>query len=702
MSLFEDHSNPRLRLGSALGAACLSAASALVLAPLAHAQGAADTLDPIRVGGARGVPAMTPVAPGLLSPGRESAEALRDVPGVSGSRMGGHGTDPAVRGLSQTRLNILLDGAYVHGACPNRMDPPTSYAPPAGYEAVTVIKGVQTLEYGGGGPGGTILFERETQPFVAGESLRGRAEAGFRGNSDTREVAGDLAAGGERGYLRALVSGTDAGNYEDGSGNPVRSSFAQRSGTLVLGYTPSAATRLEFTRERQDTDDVLFPGAGMDGVFADHDGYRLKFRTTGLSGPLADLKVEVYRSEVRHLMDNYTLRPEFVPPRPDLRAPSTSDTTGGRVVAQVDSGVGRWKLGLEVQNRDREAARFNDSMGGVLNSVLWPGVAIDQRGVFAELTHPWDDANRLVAGVRYDRVSAEAGDADRDPPGMPLSPNALYGLYYDGARAEDRDEDNWGGLVRLEHDLASGLGTLYAGFSRSVRTADASERFLGSNGMTPDDRWVGNPLIEPERHHQLEAGARLARGPWDVEASLFHNRVQDFILRDRFHGADPRLGNATVYRNVDATLWGGELELGYRWSRRWRGSLGLAYVEAENTSDDRAIAQTPPLEAVARVDYARGPWEAGVRVRAAATQTRVDADPATGSGLDVGETPGWAVLDLHGRYQVGAALWVDFGVDNLLDKTYAQHLNRASAFDPTQVQVNEPGRSAWVRVAAEF
>ena len=49
-------------------------------------------------------------------------------------------------------------------------------------------------------------------------------------------------------------------------------------------------------------------------------------------------------------------------------------------------------------------------------------------------------------------------------------------------------------------------------------------------------------------------------------------------------------------------------------------------------------------------------------------------------------------------------LWValDAGIDNLFDKAYANHLNRANAFDPVQVQVNEPGRSFWARLTATF
>ena len=58
----------------------------------------------------------------------DGGEFLHQIPGVSMSRFGGRGLEPIIRGQSQTRLNVLLDGAYVHGGCPKRMDPPASWA----------------------------------------------------------------------------------------------------------------------------------------------------------------------------------------------------------------------------------------------------------------------------------------------------------------------------------------------------------------------------------------------------------------------------------------------------------------------------------------------------------------------------------------------------------------------------------------------
>ena len=589
------------------------------------------------------------------------------------------------------------------------MDPPTSYANTGNYEEVTVIRGVQTLEHGGGGSGGTVLFERVTKRFDGEEAMRGSVDTGYRGNHDTKQLGVDVAAGSATLFGRFLGSYTDAGNYEDGDGNEIRSSYQERGGTAILGYTPSDAIRADVSVERQETRDILFPGAGMDSHLADNDTVRFKYDTEQVGGAFTHVKAEVYRSEVEHVMDNYTLRPLTAPVR--MRAPSTSDTTGGRVVAELASGYGRWKVGIDTQRNDRDALRFNDSAmpAPVLNSVMWPGVEIDQTGIFAELTHDLDRRNRLTGGLRYDYVRSNASKADLDPPAMgmmnPLSPNQLYAIYYGGAQAARQSDHNVGGLLRYEHDLAGGNGTVYAGFSRSVRTPDATERYMASNGMMPSQNWVGNPNIEPEKHCQVELGLQLRSGDWEADGSVFYNDVSDYILRDRFVDTANPANKAEIYRNIDATLIGGEVRVGYRWSANWRSELGVAYIRAENDTDNRAIAQTPPLEGLVSLDYSAGNWDAGARIRAAASQDRVDTVSSTGvpgDGLDFGETSVWAVLDLYANYDINDSVSIDIGVDNLLDHTYAQHLNREDPSSGDQFQVNEPGRSAWVKLSAFF
>lgn len=628
-----------------------------------------------------------------LPAARELADRLREIPGVSGSRMGGHGTDPAIRGLGQNRINVLLDGAFVHGACPNRMDPPTAYAAALGYDRTTVVKGMRSLEYSGG-PGGTILMERVRPEFRRDQSWRGRVSAGLRSNGNGRELGADLAVGNGQRYLRLLGAVTDAGNYEDGRGDKVRSAYEERTLAVVAGLDVGAEGRLELSLEGQQLRDVLFAGAGMDAPKSDNRALRLKFEQDSF-GWFSHIRAELHHADVEHVMDNFSLR---TPPMASLRVPSSSETSSLRLTGEVQRDARTWRLGLDWSRNDREAVRKN-VMTGLPQSVLWPDVRISELGAFVELNQDLRDDTRLIAGLRFDRVRSRASAAEQQPAGMMLSPNALYDRYYDGAGARPVKDNHWGALLRLERELVRAPGMVYLGMSQTFRSADATERFLASDNMNPSSRWVGNPDIDPERHRQIELGMVVTHEGWQVDGALFHNWIGDYILRDRTNVPGD---NATIYRNVSVRMFGGELTARRHWSSGWGAELGAGYVHAENRSDNRPVAQTPPLEGVVAITYEAKQWLMGVRGRGAARQSRVDSDPLVGSGLDAGKTSAWGVLDFYARWSSPKERWrLDVGIDNMLDAHYAQHLNRASAFDPEQIQVNEPGRSVWIKLQTE-
>lgn len=648
-------------------------------------------------------PSTLSVEPGAISTGMpaDTGEWLRSLPGVSGRRLGGHGIDPVVRGQSDTRINVLLDGAYVHGGCPNRMDPPTSYAPLESYDRVTLLRGAQTVRYGGGGSGGTLLLERYTEPFTDAAPARVAASGAYGSNGERRSLFVDIANGNDLGFIRALTGYAKSNDYEDGNGEKVRTAYKEKGASLIVGVTPDSDTRLEASVEAIRGEDMLFAGR-MDAPQSDSDTWRLKFEHQGMGGFFNQVRGELYYSAVDHVMDNFSLRS---PPMMKMEVPSTSDTTGGRVsFDHIAANGSLWTLGVDMQNNDRDATRFAGPTLAQVNSLLWPDVQTDQAGVFAEMAMDLSDVRRMSAGLRYDRVDAKAGDASQALSGMLLGPDQLYTLYY-GDDADDVTENNVGGFVKFEQDLDRYPVTLFAGISRSVRTADATERFIAANSPTdPTLRWVGNPQLDPEQHHQLELGANASPGRWQMRASLYIDEVSDFILRDTARGQDgvQLADGATVYRNVDARLYGGELELQRRWTRQLSSSFSLSRVYGRNTDDDSSLAQIPPLEFTGAVDYRRDTWSVGGRVRGADRQDRVDVNPDSGSGLDTGETGGWAALDLYGERSVNRLLTLKAGVDNLFDKNYAEHLNRANDFDPVQVQINEPGRSLWLKADARF
>jgi len=634
----------------------------------------------------------------------DMGDYLRGTAGVAGIRMGGQGIDPVIRGQSQTRLNVLLDGAYVHGGCPNRMDPPTTYAPLDSYDQVTVLKGGHSVRYGGGGSGGTVLLERSAPNFSKANTT-GTVSASYRDNADAYHLSAEVAAGNEQAYVRALGETSDADNYSDGKGQTVRSAYQKHSGGLMLGYTPDAHTRVELGYEAIRESDTLYAGAGMDAPQSDNDLWRLKFKRDTQTGPFTQLQGELYYSDVTHLMDNYSLRPLTSSTAMKMRVPSTSTTRGGRFSSDLRSGAMNLTLGVDYQQNQRDADRYAGMASVVipstLQAIMWPGADIRQSGLFAEFSQTLPSQDLLRGGLRYDYVDTQATRAAQAVSGV--APSDLYQRYY-GQTATDHNENNLGGFLGYEHPLNPQTSLLFT-LSRSLRTADASERYMAANNSVAAQRWVGNPQIDPEQHHQAELGLNWHDGGWPSSTALFYNQVSDYILRDRARAQNGVLlaDGATIYRNVDARLYGLEWEIQRRWNAHWETGLSLAYVHAQNTSDDIPLAQTPPLEGRFNLNYRQANWHLGGTLRFAARQNRVD-DAQTGSAVDVGPSAGFAALDLFGEYRINPQLGVRLGVDNLFDTAYAYHVNRANAdpFNPTALRVNEPGRTAWLSLNGRF
>jgi iron complex outermembrane receptor protein len=113
----------------------------------------------------------------------------------------------------------------------------------------------------------------------------------------------------------------------------------------------------------------------------------------------------------------------------------------------------------------------------------------------------------------------------------------------------------------------------------------------------------------------------------------------------------------------------------------------------------------PPLDAKLGLDYAQGPWSAGMLWRLAAAQRRYATGQGNVVGRDLGASSGFGVVSLHADYRVNPRLKLAAGIDNVFDKAYAEHLNLAgnAGFGfPGGVRINEPGRTLWLRADVKF
>jgi len=629
-------------------------------------------------------------------PASDGTDYLKTIPGFSAIRSGGSNGDPVLRGMFGSRLNLRTNGGLMLGACPARMDAPSSYIAPETFDKLTVIKGPQSVQWGPGASAGTVLFERGPEHFAElGSRLDGSVLVGSNGRFD--KVL-DGAVGGPQGYLRMVGNQSRADDYEDGGGNTVPSRWDKWNTDIALGWTPDADTLLEFTAGKGNGEARL-GGRGMDSSQLARESLGLRFEKRNLGGVLDKLEAQVYYNYADHIMDNFRLRTPDPSSMMSMPMASQVDrrTLGTRLAAtwkwadvELVTGVDAMRSEHRTRNStyNMMTAFYTDA-----DAVAWNTDAVEHDyGGFAEMTWFAAEGRRLVGGARLDRASAkDYRDTLRGMSSQATNPTA------DDTRSDTLPS----GFVRYEYDLADSPTTLYAGIGHVQRFPDYWELFSPNNG--PSGSRNAFDGIKPEKTTQLDFGAQYNGDDLQAWASGYVGQVRDFIL---FDYSTNMMGSTTSQAsNVDARIMGGELGFAYRLATHWKTDATLAYAWGKNSSDGQALPQMPPLEGKLGLTYERELWSAGALWRLVAEQNRVAEGKGNVVGQDFGKSAGFGVFSFNGSYKLSKQLKVSAGVDNLFDKNYTEHLNLAGdagfGFAGDRA-LNEPGRTLWTKVDFSF
>ncbi|MFG6176033.1 TonB-dependent copper receptor [Halomonas sp. THAF12] len=668
-------------------ATTLSVATILLTAPCL-AQGANpsaehEDLKPLVV---TAVPLSSPITvetdprqPRQPAPASDGADYLKTIPGFAAIRNGGTNGDPVFRGMFGSRLQILTNGSEMLGACPNRMDAPTSYISPETYDRLTVTKGPQSVIWGPGASAATIRFDRGPERFDApGVRVDGSVMTGTYGRLDRRL---DATAGSRDGYLRVIGNESEANDYQDGDGDTVPSRWDKWNTDVALGWTPDDDTWLEISAGRGDGE-ARYAGRRMDGSQFLRETAGLRLEKTNLGEHWRRLEFQANYAYADHVMDNVSLRDpapmEGMGGGMAMGSRSMSDgmamrldnrTRSARLASTWEWDDISWIAGVDA--RRQEHRRHDD---GLWNS----DYGRTRFGVFQRLTWQASDQGRVIGGMRLDRYRVE----DRND---------------DTATAGDtRRRTLPGGFVRYERDLAALPATWYAGIGHVQRFPDYWELKPDQNG--PNGSLNAFDGVAPEKTTQLDIGAQYRGERTRAWVSGYVGHVEDFIL---FDYADVR----TRVDNVDARIAGAELGIAHDLTLHWTGEANLAYAWGHNAGDDEPLPQIPPLEARFGLTYERHDVSLGALWRLVAPQHRIALEKGNVVGQDLGDAAGFGVFSLNGTYRLDPRFTLSAGVDNLFDKTYSEHLNLAGSAGfgyPAETRVNDPGRMLWTRLDFHF
>ena len=606
-----------------------------------------------------------PQRPRQPIPASDGAGYLKAIPGFSVVRKGGVGGDPMLRGMGGSRIVMNMNGGMMSGGCPNRMDPTATYAFPETFSHIIVNKGPQSVRYGAS-VAGNVVFERRTKRFE---------RAGVRGNVSILGASNhrfddliDITAGDKEGYARFIQTRNYSRDYVDGEGRRIHSGYGRHSLTGIVGLTPDTDTLFEVSYDRS-RGWAKYAHGMMDGSQFDRDSYAVKFERAHLSPVVKKLTLNFNYNTIDHIMDNYTFRPGGTRGMEVKRTQYNIRSVLDMTFSPRDTGA----VGIDIGHEEHT---FTPAMKGVPRGRENTDMTIGNLGLFMEYNHNLTERSRLLSGLRWDRITNHYHRYLTFTPGN-TTDNAVSGF------------------VRWERTAKNRPLTFYVGLGHAERPADYWESY---------HTWRMHGALHPsatrpakEKNTQLDLGWVYAGKKTNASLSLYYAHVDDFILRKPVGG----------YGNVDARLYGLEAEVTRTVSPRWTLGASLAYTRGDDRTNDAPLPQIAPLEANLTAKYSHRKMEANAVWRLVSRQNRYHKGYGSVTGTDYGPTGGFGILSLSLAYRPDENLTLSLGVDNLLNKTYAEFVNYSEAAIPALGisaggHITEPGRTIWFKSNYKF
>ena len=603
----------------------------------------------------------------------DTAQILRNAPGVSIFTSGGVSGLPAINGLNDDRVKVLLNGMVVTSACPNHMNPPLSYIDPSQVVIADVIAGVTPVSVGGDSLGGTVIVESAVPRFATGEGVRtaGSISAYYHSNGDHVGTAAQASAATANVSLGYAGAWTKTDNYTRGDDGPEVLStlyeaqnhaltFAARSGSdlFIVQGTYASIPYQGYVNQRMD--------------MIENEAWLLNARYVGhFDWGLLDARA--FHHDTKHRMD-------------------ILEDKGGTMPMNVDGTDSGYSLKAEIPLSTADVLRIGSEFHHETLEDWWPPVAgkapmmgpdtfinindgrRDRLGTFAEWEHKWDRAWSTLIGIRNDTVWMDTGDVKG------------YSMMYaaDAAAFNSRDHQRTDvnfdvtALARFEPTATE---TYEVGYARKTRSPNLYERYAWSTGDMAADMigwygdangYIGNLDLEPEIAHTASITAGWhdeAHRSWELKVTPYYTYVEDYIDANfvkkqmmnknfvtlRFANHDARLyginvsGSVALWRSADA----GRFDLS--------GLLG--YVNGENLDTGDNLYHMMPINARLALSHRLGGWSNALEVVAVSRKSEVNDlrnEPVT---------PGYALVNLRTSYEWQNVRF-DLGVENVFDKLY--------------------------------
>ncbi|MGM0518161.1 MAG: TonB-dependent receptor domain-containing protein [Campylobacterota bacterium] len=598
------------------------------------------------------------------------AESLtKNVPSISIVRRSGIANDIILRGSKKDNINILIDDAKIYGACPNRMDPPTSHVLSNNIESVEVIEGPYDVENFGTLSGKVKVNTKEPKEKFQGELNVGAGSFGYK------KFSANVSGGNENVKVLVSASTESSDQYEDGNGNdfleqqiangvPTDSQYSKSDleayekktllTKLIFNIDDSSEVKLSYNANRSDN--VLYPNTPMDADYDDSNIYTLGYTKRDLGEYSKELDLEYYYSNVDHPM-SLRLRDTT---KNNMTNHMKSSIWGAKIKNSMEVSDSLVTLGLDTSIRNWKGKYLNDINPYIRDSIA--STDTKNKALFTIVERSFGNLD-LEFGARYDYTDINTVDTTKkDNKYTSLSAN-IFGIY-------NVDENT----------------KYFAGIGKASRVPDARELY----SKTSAGEYTGNDDLEDTTNYEIDLGFEKTIGMFNIKAKAFYSKLEDYIY------------NTGTFENIDANIYGFDISGFYYLNDEVSFDYGLAYQRGKKDGnyEDKDLAEIPPLKGNFAINYEKGNSKFTTQIVA------VDSWDSFDSSAKEQELGGYAVVNTKYNNSITKNIGFTLGIDNIFDKAYSstntyQDIKYVEALSE-RVKLNDPGRYFYANLKYSF
>ena len=626
----------------------------------------------------------------------DAAAIIRNMPGAAIVRNGPQTGIVQLRGLSGDRVAVRVDGMTITPACPNHMDPPLHYAAAGAGDLVDLYAGISPVSAGGDHIGGSLSIARSEAVFADGPAslFHGKLGASFLGSQDAALATADLTFAQGDAAFQYRGSGATADDLRFAGGTVADSGY-ETTHHEIIGAWRTKSGYLAVDAGFSATRDAGTPALPMDMIKDDAWKFGLTQKEKFDWGSLEN---RLYVHDIDHLMDNFSQRP-VVPGGMAMEAPSSSRDYGWTGGVQLPRGDGNLRTGIDLHRNEFDAEQV--AATGMRRDTFNDNVR-SRNGAYVDWENDWSEKWTTRIGLRGDVVTSDADAVSNEimPMGMIL---ADQNAFNSADRSFTDVLPGAAAAVSFDPDETT---TIELALALNSRAPSLVERYLwtplnASAGLADGRTYLGNLDLDPETSFQVGLGLEKRGKGWSAELTPFYQSVNDYIQGMPLARLDASGNPVLQYQNIDrAELYGFELAGGYDINQDFTIDSSISYVRGRNKDTGDDLYRIAPLRGIVDLAYRHETWESHLECVWADAQNHVSDVQGESS------SPGYGLLNFRLAKVFFKTLRVEAGVENILDKRYAEHLggvNRVSGGDlAVGERIPSAGRFAYGSVSWEF